>query len=204
MISKYLLVFKIKLTVLILLFCSSCSSLLKHNMMLENSETKKSIAMIKFKILDIGGKDITNDCVVQYTTQDKNTPTYKLKSNSPHFLTFSTNFKIEYVSCLNYLLVYKYYFNSFEFKSDEVAIYNFGEYVLQYDYKNDYEKTSFYKNINKDISSGIITDYPKHRVNEGVITLLNKKAIDNKVFISKFPSIDKRKVVIMDFFPKNI
>lgn len=170
----------------------------------------KAVGVFSYKIVDGKGEDITNSCIVHYTFgNDEHTPAYKIK-DTPHFLEFNKKIKVEYISCLQYLLVYHYNFSGFELEVSDNNIYNFGKYYLRYDYKDDYEDTSFYKKAKKcvyddnDSESEECKDAKSIWVNEGKLTLLKHETAKKGDFEKFYPAKGKKQIIYKGLKPKNI
>ena len=132
------------------------------------------------------------------------TPNVQL-TGVPHLLVFKKEFIISYIHCLSYFRVYKYSFDSFSKAVSDENVYNFGKFVLKYEYKKDYEKTIFYKQIKKpSYELGISYDHSDHEFNTGQMVLLRKEAIVNNPFQKRFPNSKKKQVEIFDFEAKNL
>lgn len=192
-------------TFIIFFFLVSCSTGRGN---LKAINPNKSIGIISFKILNADDEDITKSCVVQYDLSgEEYTPPYRLE-NAPHLLEFQNEFKVKLVHCIVGLLVYKYNFDSFDFKAKNMGTFNLGEYVLKYSYKESYRKTTFFKEAEKceyhNDRSGYCGNSAETWTNEGQLRLLKIQNIEKNVLDEEFPNNGRKLENIRNMKPRNI
>lgn len=188
------------LVLAVLLSLSSCAF---RKGFLDKPSPSKGVGIVKFKILDEAGEDITNSCAVGYGDNGIS-PNLQLYREIPQLFEVENEIKIKYIHCLIYLRLYGFHFDSFSIRIKEPFAYNLGEYVFEYDYKQDYTETDFYKKKQNAYRKRLLKEYPDDNLSSGMMTLIEHKKINHDVLDEKFPKHNKKQIDIENLYPKNI
>lgn len=187
---------------ILFLFLFGCASFLNKEGLLKDNLKAKKIGIIKFTIVDAGGSDISKNCAIGYG--EKGRSPYLHLNGKPHYLDLSGEMKVKKLVCLFILTTREYNFDSFQMDIEANGVYNFGEYILKYDYNEDYEKTSFFQDSPNCRQGSDGCDFVEHKANDGIVTLLDHKKLPHNLLEKEFSLKTENELDIDTLKAKNI